>query len=52
VQHIPVVFPMQLDLKTNPFVISYVGNRGAREDIKADLLGKGLVEERDFILAA
>jgi glycosyltransferase involved in cell wall biosynthesis len=52
VQAIPVILPHQLDIETKPFVISYVGNRGARADIKSDLIKKGMVEEQDFILAA
>ena len=44
--------PDDLDLKSKPIVISYVGNRGAREDIKKNLIEKGLKEELDFILAA
>jgi NADH/NAD ratio-sensing transcriptional regulator Rex len=51
-QGIPIVMPDDLDLKSKPIVISYVGNRGAREDIKKNLIEKGLKEELDFILAA
>ena len=49
---VPVLLPEQLDLSQNPFVISYVGSRGAREKIRNFLLRSGLVEELDFILAA
>ncbi|MCB1122638.1 MAG: glycosyltransferase [Verrucomicrobiae bacterium] len=38
--------------KPKGFVISYVGNLGARGKIKQFLQEKGLREERDFILAA
>lgn len=49
---IPVLQPDQLDLSKKPFIISYVGSRGAREKIKSFLISKGLQEEHDFILAA
>ena len=49
---LPVRQPDQLDLSLNPFVISYVGSRGARTKIKNFLLSKGLIEEIDFVLAA
>ena len=49
---IPVIAPEQLDIGLSPFVISYVGSRGAREQIKQFLLEKGMREECDFILAA
>ena len=51
-QAAPVIRPEQLDLSKHPFVISYVGNRGAREHIRAFLQSRGLTQERDFILAA
>ncbi|QXD28560.1 glycosyltransferase [Opitutia bacterium ISCC 52] len=49
---IPVLQPDQLDLSKKPFIISYVGSRGAREKIRYFLISKGLQEEHDFILAA
>ena len=49
---IPVLQPDQLDLSKRPFIISYVGSRGAREKIKSFLVSRGLQEEQDFILAA
>ena len=52
VKGLPILQPDQLDLSVNPFVISYVGSRGARTKIKRFLLAKGLQEELDFILAA
>ena len=47
----PVVQPEEIPFKLNPFIISYVGNRGARVDIRTFLLKQGAQEERDFILA-
>lgn len=52
VQTLPVVLPDDLDLSVNPYIISYVGNRGAREEIRRYLIKRGLSEEADFILAA
>ncbi len=34
------------------FVVSYVSNRGAREDIRGFLRARGYAEERDFLCAA
>ncbi|MCZ6674633.1 MAG: glycosyltransferase family 2 protein [Verrucomicrobia bacterium] len=52
VENLPVIQPEELDLSNNPYVISYVGNRGARAEIKTYLLNRGLKEEHDFIFAA
>jgi hypothetical protein len=34
------------------FVLGYVGTRGAREVIRARLLGMGRAEGRDFLMCA
>ena len=49
---IPVLHPDDLDFSRNPFIVSYVGSRGARDKIRSYLLAKECREERDFILAA
>lgn len=49
---IPVLQPDDLNLGARPFIISYVGARGARDLIRNYLLSKKLLEESDFILAA
>lgn len=49
---VPVIPPEQLDLSQQPMIVSYVGKRGARDQIKAFLMDRGLEEEKDFILAA
>lgn len=48
---LPVIGLDELGSRKNCFVISYVGSRGAREDIRRILTGKGFTEESDFILA-
>ena len=52
VNDLPVIHPDDVVSTTNPFIISYVGNRGARDIIRSYLLGHGYLEEKDFILAA
>ncbi len=49
---LPVIQPENLNRSTNPFVIPYVGSRGARGKIKSYLIQHGFREERDYILAA
>ncbi|MEQ8904120.1 glycosyltransferase [Ekhidna sp.] len=38
--------------KKNTFIVSYVSNRGAREEIRSFLIQKGYIEGVNFILAA
>ncbi len=52
IKGLPVIVPQDLDLSQNPVIISYVSNRGAREKIRRYLLGRGLVEQVDFVIAA
>lgn len=49
---LPVVLPGNWTPRERDFVISYVGNRGAREKIRHLLHQKGLKEEKNYILAA
>ncbi len=48
----PVLGPGQLPPPGTAFVVSYVGNRGAREEIRQRLDAKGYREGRHFILGA
>ncbi|MBD3241517.1 MAG: glycosyltransferase [Chitinivibrionales bacterium] len=48
----PVRAPEQLPPPGEAFVLSYVGSRGARERIRAMLVGRGYEEERDFLCCA
>ena len=52
VNGLQVIRPEDIPVIENPYIVSYVGNRGAREDIRKFLKDLGLTEERDFILAA
>ena len=47
----PVISLEELPEKEKSYVVSYVGNRGAREDIRRDLKIRGLVEGMDFVMA-
>ena len=47
-----VIRPEDIPVIENPYIVSYVGNRGAREKIRNFLQGLGFSEESDFILAA
>ena len=38
--------------KESCFIISYVANRGAREEIRSFLVAKGMQEGRQFIMAS
>lgn len=49
---VPVVGPDNLPLTETSFVLGYVGTRGARDLIRARLLGTGRVEGRDFLMCA
>ena len=49
---IPVIQPEDLNVNEHPFVISYVGIRGARNKISTYLENRGLKVEQDYILAA
>lgn len=48
---IPVIGLEQLPPKEKAYVVSYVSNRGAREDIRKILSGKGFTEGADFVMA-
>jgi len=48
----PVIRPEDLGGHPDTFVIAAVGSEGARDLIRAQLLGMGRVESRDFICAA
>jgi len=48
----PVIRPEDLGGHHDAFVIVAVGSEGARDLIRAQLLGMGRVESRDFICAA
>jgi glycosyltransferase involved in cell wall biosynthesis len=48
---LPVISLDQLPSREAAYVISYVGNRGAREDIRSILRAKGFAEGADFVLA-
>lgn len=49
---LPVIPPVQVQELVNPFIISFVGNRGAHAWIRNFLEGLGKKEGADFILAA
>ena len=49
---LPVISYKDIPVSTQPYIISYIGNRGARDDIRNYLLQLGLKEEVDFIIAA
>lgn len=51
IQNRPVVSSKQLPEKDNAVIVSYVGTRGAREKIRAELLTSGRKEGTDFWLA-
>jgi len=51
VKGVPVFSYLRPEIYQDTFVLSYVNNRGAREEIKAFLLQKGKVEGQDFLLA-
>ncbi|MGE4557297.1 MAG: glycosyltransferase [Desulfovibrionaceae bacterium] len=48
----PVIHRDELPISPPAFYLSYVGSRGAREEIHAFLSSKGLVHGRDFLFAA
>ncbi len=52
VQGRPVLAPAQLPPPGEAFVVPYVGNRGAREEIRRRLLDHGYGEGQHFILGA
>lgn len=49
---VPVVGPGQLPAREQAFVLGYVGTRGARDLIRAQLVGAGRREGRDFLMCA
>jgi len=49
---VPVVAPDDLPASAESFILGYVGTRGARDLIRADLLQRGRIEGRDFIMCA
>lgn len=49
---VPVIPPAALPPVADSFVLGYVGTRGARELIRADLRQSGRVEGRDFLMCA
>lgn len=49
---VPVVAPEDLPPREQNFVLGYVGTRGARDIIRARLLGTGRHEGRDFLMCA
>jgi glycosyltransferase involved in cell wall biosynthesis len=49
---LPVVAPEAIPAPGNIFVLSYVSSRGARDYNRAQLLARGYVEGRDFLLCA
>ena len=52
IKGLQVIRPKDISHIKNAYIVSYVGNRGAREDIRTFLTELGLTEEKDFILAA
>ncbi|MBI3511878.1 MAG: glycosyltransferase [Bacteroidetes bacterium] len=48
---IPVIGLNELEGKEKCFVVSYVGNRGAREEIRKILSGRKFKEGKDFVMA-
>ena len=48
----PVLHFDDLESYKNKFILSYVGNRGVREKIKAHLIGAGFENFKNFILCA
>lgn len=46
----PVVAPTWLDGRERPFVLSYVIKHGAREEIRAELEGRGFRRGRDYLM--
>jgi len=48
---VPVIGIDELPDPSKAFVVSYIGVRGVREEIRAMLEGKGFVEGRDFVMA-
>ncbi|MDP2138370.1 MAG: glycosyltransferase [Candidatus Didemnitutus sp.] len=49
---VPVVLPEEMPSAERCFVLSYVGNRGARDYNRNELKAAGRVEGRDFLLCA
>lgn len=49
---VPVVGPEQLPAREQAFVLGYVGTRGARDLIRAQLVRAGRREGRDFLMCA
>ena len=49
---VPVVAPESLPPAGTVFVLGYVSKRGAREDIRGQLVRRGYREGRDFLMAA
>lgn len=48
----PVHAPADIPTDEKWFIVSAVGNRDARDPIRTELIGRGYVEGRDFIMAA
>lgn len=49
---VPCIDYSEIPDRGNIFILSYVSNRGKREEIKKYLLGRGYIEGRDFLLVA
>jgi cellulose synthase/poly-beta-1,6-N-acetylglucosamine synthase-like glycosyltransferase len=49
---VPVIAPADLPPPDGVFVLGYVASRGARDLVRADLLRRGYVEGRDFLMCA
>jgi glycosyltransferase involved in cell wall biosynthesis len=49
---LPVILPATLPARGEIFVLGYVTSRGAREQIRAELTGRGYVEGEDFLMCA
>jgi glycosyltransferase involved in cell wall biosynthesis len=49
---LPVLAPTDLPPPGRIFVLGYVSSRGARADIRAELVCRGYVEGRDFLMCA
>ncbi len=47
----PVISLDELPVKEVSYIVSYVGNRGAREEIRKDLIQRGRKEGLDFVMA-
>jgi glycosyltransferase involved in cell wall biosynthesis len=49
---VPVLMPEEMPGPGTAFVLGYVGNRGARELIRAALSDRGFIDGADFLMAA